>query len=73
MNNADELMILPDVGMQYLKAGAKGFSLTEKLSREVTMDFLALYRVDEITFEEKAPRKCNLLHAYTGNSVCIYY
>jgi len=57
MSNIEDLMILPDAGKQYLKVGVKDFSLTEKLNREVTMDFLALYRVDEITFEEKAPRK----------------
>lgn len=57
MSDIEDFMILPDAGKQYLKVGVKDFSLTEKLNREVTMDFLALYRVDEITFEEKAPRK----------------
>ena len=57
MSNTEDLMVLLDTGKQYLKVGVKDFSLTEKLTREVTMDFLALYRVDEITFEEKAPRK----------------
>ena len=41
----------------YLKEKQGKCIENSKVCRDMTMDFLALYRVDEVTFEDKAPRK----------------
>lgn len=41
----------------YLKEKQGKCKENPKVCSDMTMDFLALYRVDEITFEDKAPRK----------------
>lgn len=41
----------------YLKEKQGKCKENPKVCSDMTMDFLALYRVDEVTFEDKAPRK----------------
>ena len=47
---------LSNPNMLYLKAQNGKCVDCESVKKDMTMDFLALYRVDEITFEDKAPR-----------------
>ena len=52
----------------YLKADK--LKCEEKnLKEEITMDFFALYRIDEITFEDKAPRKEALENVISSMSI----
>ena len=52
-----EMIILNDDDF-YLKSKQKRKSAEEKFEEDNgKLDFIALYRVDEVTFEEKAPRK----------------
>ena len=48
---------LSDVDKLYLQDMKGSCVPCPEVGTDMTMDFLALYRVDEITFEEKAPRK----------------
>lgn len=69
--NDEEFVLdrLPDSGSLYLKASQSEMDDVNKLSQEVTMDFLALYRIDEITFEDKAPRKEALENVISSMSI----
>lgn len=53
----------------YLKTRKSSITEKGKLPSEVTMDFLALYRIDEITFEDKAPRKEALENVISSMSI----
>lgn len=48
---------LSDLGSLYVKSNNVVCDRDNELDDELTMDFLSLYRVDEVTFEDKAPRK----------------
>lgn len=60
---------LSDSNSLYLKADQSHIDDSYELPQDVTMDFLALYRIDEITFEDKAPRKEALENVIS--SMCI--
>lgn len=60
---------LSDSNSLYLKADQSHIDASYELPQDVTMDFLALYRIDEITFEDKAPRKEALENVIS--SMCI--
>lgn len=60
---------LSDSSSLYLKANKSQIDDKNKLPKEVTMDFLALYRIDEITFEDKAPRKEALENVISSMSI----
>ena len=60
---------LSDSSNLYLKSNQCDMDEVDKLSQEVTMDFLALYRIDEITFEDKAPRKEALENVISSMSI----
>ncbi len=60
---------LSDYSSLYLKANQSRMDNIDKLSQDVTMDFLALYRIDEITFEDKAPRKEALENVISSMSI----
>ena len=53
----------------YLKAQKSKCMECSAVKKEMTMDFLALYRVDEITFEDKAPRKEALENVISSMSI----
>lgn len=60
---------LSDSSRLYLKANKSQVNEKDELPKEVTMDFLALYRIDEITFEDKAPRKEALENVISSLSI----
>ena len=60
---------LSDSSSLYLKTNQSGVDDIDRLSQDVTMDFLALYRIDEITFEDKAPRKEALENVISSMSI----
>lgn len=60
---------LSDSCRLYLKAGDSGMDIVDRMSQDVTMDFLALYRIDEVTFEDKAPRKEALENVISSMSI----
>lgn len=60
---------LSDINTLYIKSNNGKCDECQLIKNEVTMDFLALYRVDEITFEDKAPRKEALENVIS--SMCI--
>lgn len=60
---------LSDSSSLYLKANQSEIDEDDKLRQEVTMDFLALYRIDEVTFEDKAPRKEALENVISSMSI----
>ena len=69
--NDEEFVLdrLSDSSGLYLKASQSILNKEHKLPQEVTMDFLALYRIDEITFEDKAPRKEALENVISSMSI----
>lgn len=69
--NDEEFVLdrLSDYSSLYLKSVKSKIDDIHKLSQEVTMDFLALYRIDEITFEDKAPRKEALENVISSMSI----
>lgn len=87
-NDEFDLKVLSDPATLYLTAKQEMCSI-EALKSTETMDFWALYRVDEVTFEDKAPRKealenvissmniegVNFIYIIMGNSagVKFYY
>ena len=60
---------LCDANEIYFKSNNQSYKAILKLPKEFTMDCLALYRIDEITFEDKAPRKEALENVIS--SMCI--
>ena len=60
---------LSNPNMLYLKAQNGKCVDCESVKKDMTMDFLALYRVDEITFEDKAPRKEALENVISSMSI----
>lgn len=60
---------LSNPNMLYLKAQKGKCVDCESVKEDMTMDFLALYRVDEITFEDKAPRKEALENVISSMSI----
>lgn len=60
---------LSDSSRLYLKANQSIIDEKDKLRQDDTMDFLALYRIDEVTFEDKAPRKEALENVISSMSI----
>lgn len=60
---------LPDLGELYLKAAKSECAESSEVTNDMTMDFLALYRIDEVTFEDKAPRKEALENVISSMSI----
>ena len=60
---------LSDSSSLYLKANQSEIDEKDKLRQDDTMDFLALYRIDEVTFEDKAPRKEALENVISSMSI----
>ena len=69
--NDEEFVLdrLSDPSSLYLKINKSQIDDKYKLPKDVTMDFLALYRIDEITFEDKAPRKEALENVISSMSI----
>lgn len=69
--NDEEFVLdrLSDSSSLYLKINKSQIDDKYKLPKDVTMDFLALYRIDEITFEDKAPRKEALENVISSMSI----
>lgn len=69
--NVEEFVLdrLSDPSSLYLKINKSQIDDKDKLPKDVTMDFLALYRIDEITFEDKAPRKEALENVISSMSI----
>lgn len=69
--NDEEFVLdrLSDPSSLYLKINKSQIDDKDKLPKDVTMDFLALYRIDEITFEDKAPRKEALENVISSMSI----
>ena len=60
---------LSNSGALYLKASESECEKCGGIKKDMTMDFLALYRVDEVTFEDKAPRKEALENVISSMSI----
>ncbi|MGP1613036.1 MAG: hypothetical protein ACTTG8_08070 [Catonella sp.] len=69
--NDEEFILdrLYDSSSLYLKANKNEIDIKNELPKEITMDFLALYRIDEITFEDKSPRKEALENVISSMSI----
>ncbi len=67
----DKLVLdkLSNSGALYLKASKSECLKCDGIKKDMTMDFIALYRVDEVTFEDKAPRKEALENVISSMSI----
>lgn len=69
--NGEEFVLdrLSDSSSLYLKATQNRIEDCDKLNHDGTVDFLALYRIDEVTFEDKSPRKEALENVISSMSI----
>lgn len=69
--NGEEFVLdrLSDSSSLYLKSTQNRIEDCDKLNHDGTVDFLALYRIDEVTFEDKSPRKEALENVISSMSI----